>query len=81
MPGSVKTSGPNIWRYKDARGVEHRGHVENVYDYGGTDISYGMRSSKGEYHMLSGSRLKEARVEYPPEPDYSGGDLHTELTR
>jgi hypothetical protein len=29
-----------VWRYQDARGVEHVGHFHHASDFGGTDVVY-----------------------------------------
>lgn len=60
---SLKESGP-WWEYEDARGVTVRGKVENFVDFGGTDQTYYMRREDGTLDLLSGSRLKAARVIY-----------------
>jgi len=52
-----------VWKYKDARGVEHIGHMEKAVDRGGTDVSHYMRDRKtNELSIVSGSRSKEMKV-------------------
>lgn len=55
---------PPRWRYQDARGVWREGIVDQVFDRGGTDVTYKMRRDDGTIDMLSGSRLKAAEVIY-----------------
>ena len=50
------------WEYADARGVIHRGQVTRTHDFGGTDVSLEMTATCGTFSMLSGARLRDARV-------------------
>jgi hypothetical protein len=63
-PGVVGVSPTGtLWRYKDARGVEHEGRVERTVDKGGTDVTYYFRDKDtNELSLVSGSRLKDAKV-------------------
>ena len=59
---AAKSKGP-VWKYKDARGVEHIGHMEKAVDRGGTDVSHYMWDRKtGELSIVSGSRSKEMKL-------------------
>lgn len=50
------------WTYQDAAGRTHKGHVKDVFDRGGTDVTYAfVDKDTGEYSMVSGSRLKAAK--------------------
>jgi hypothetical protein len=51
-----------VWHFEDARGIAHRGIVERVSDFGGTDVVHRMMTRCGATVMLSGSRLRAARV-------------------
>lgn len=50
------------WQYQDARGVWVEGEVVKVFDRGGTDVTYMFRRTDGTIDMVSGSRLKGAKV-------------------
>jgi hypothetical protein len=50
------------WEYETSAGVTVRGRVEKTSDRGGTDVTYFMRRTTGELDVLSGSRLKAARI-------------------
>ena len=50
------------WRYQDARGVVVEGTYEGSADYGGSDVVYRMRRKDGTLDILSGLRLKAAKV-------------------
>jgi hypothetical protein len=50
------------WQYQDARGVTVEGVYEGHRDFGGTDVVYFMRRDDGVLDVLSGSRLRDARV-------------------
>jgi hypothetical protein len=59
---SYRTTHANpLWRYEDARGVEHRGHAAGFSDRGGTDVTYYFRDcATHELTLVSGARLKAA---------------------
>jgi hypothetical protein len=57
-----------LWQYETVHGLAVRGHVEKTSDHGGTDVTYFMRRETGEIDVLSGSRLKAARV-LRPQPE------------
>lgn len=53
------------WKYTDARGVEHKGIMMKFFYNGGSDITYMMKSDKGEIDLISGSLInKMRRVEW-----------------
>lgn len=52
-----------LWSYSDNRGVAHVGFVERTIDHSGTDVTYFFRDfHTDELSVLSGSRVKEAKV-------------------
>ena len=51
-----------VWQFTDSAGVEHEGHVTHVDDFGGTDVTYHMTAACGAYRLISGSRVKAAKV-------------------
>jgi hypothetical protein len=58
-----------LWRYEDARGVEHRGHYERSVDRGGTDVSYYFRDCEtGALSVVSGAALSRAGRVWEPCP-------------
>jgi len=47
------------WEYSDGRGVKHHGHVQNVIDHGGTDVTYFfIDKDSGELTLINGPRVK-----------------------
>lgn len=50
------------WKYQDGRGVDQEGHVERYLDHGGTDHTAYLRRDDGTLDLVSGSRLKNAKV-------------------
>ena len=51
-----------LWRFLDGTGTERIGIFERAVDLGGTDVTYYMRDANGRTHLLSGSRLKNAKT-------------------
>ncbi len=50
-----------LWRYRDARDIEHVGHTEGCFDHGGADTGLFIRDCvTGEFSVVSGSRYKTA---------------------
>jgi hypothetical protein len=59
---AAKSTGPK-WEYQDAIGRTHQGYMEKYTDFSGTDITYWFRdATTGELDLVSGSRLKAAKV-------------------
>lgn len=53
---------PTRWKYKDRTGVEREGEFVDFYDFGGTDVGYSFKRDDGTIDIVSGNRLKEAKV-------------------
>jgi hypothetical protein len=50
------------WEFEDSTGVIRRGTMKTFTDYGGTDVTYHFICIEtGRLHLISGSRLKNAR--------------------
>lgn len=60
----VNPSGGPLWQYKDATGVTREGRVIKTVDLGGTDVTYFFQRADGKIDVVSGSRLKQAKVLY-----------------
>lgn len=50
------------WEFEDARGVLTKGVMYDFSDQGGTDVTYYFMDKQGYTHVVSGARLKRARV-------------------
>jgi hypothetical protein len=52
-----------MWRYQDARGIEHLGHFVHCSDFGGSDVSYHFRDCEtGELSIVRGLLFKHANA-------------------
>jgi hypothetical protein len=67
-PGRNPQQRGTLWEYVDSAGVKRRGTVEKTSDKGGSDVTYFFRRSTGELDVLSGSRLRQAKVLRNPAP-------------
>lgn len=62
MEKSDKVSKQPKWSYKDGAGVPRQGILHSVIDRGGTDVTHVFQRDDGEHDLVSGSRLKEAKI-------------------
>jgi len=51
-----------VWEYQDRVGVWQQGMFIGFHDFGGTDVTYRFKRADGTLDLVSGSRLKAARV-------------------
>lgn len=52
-----------IESFKNSAGVQCEGYIVDIYDHGGSDISYKMKTLEGRVYMVSGSLIKTMKFE------------------